>query len=320
MFIDVIRFYAGSTNIDSILTFDSNGQSLNLNLVNTAIIQNSASAQQQLGLTFQSSTLEFLYNLTSTTSSFISSTSTAISSNYFPINANFTIIILINIDQLFFFNYSCIHISIVYYSSFISFTYLNGYLIDENFLLHDLNNLFYFHYSDLNKIKYFETIVYDTALTSEQILNDYHLFTSTCLISVSSTSSSTSTTSTSNKCDCPDTSTPTPKLIANINVNNNSIIKKRSKKQKPECTSQCSNYCNTTCTSKCTSTTARLSSDNILQLSNTSCSCACDCACYSPPITTTTTSTSTTTIPDINLFPYYISEANQGKSRFNYLF
>jgi len=51
--VEVIRFYAGSTNVDSILTFNSNSQ-VSFDSVKNAIMNNAASAQNQLGLNLAS--------------------------------------------------------------------------------------------------------------------------------------------------------------------------------------------------------------------------------------------------------------------------
>jgi hypothetical protein len=53
--VEVTRFYAGSTNVDSILTFNSNSQSVvSFDSVKNAIMNNAASAQNQLGLNLAS--------------------------------------------------------------------------------------------------------------------------------------------------------------------------------------------------------------------------------------------------------------------------
>jgi hypothetical protein len=109
-------------------------------------------------------------------------------------------------------------------------------------------------------------------------------------------------------------------FIANIFANFSYLGRNNPRIQgSADCPSQCSNFCTTTCTSKCTFTTARLSNDNILKLSNTSCSCVCDCACYSPPFTTTSSIT-TFTFVEIILFPVNINQENQGKLIFNLIF
>jgi len=64
--VEVIRFYAGSTNVDSRLTFNSNSQRVvNFDSVKNAITNNAASAQTQLGLNFASVTQESQTNPTS---------------------------------------------------------------------------------------------------------------------------------------------------------------------------------------------------------------------------------------------------------------
>ena len=62
--VEVIRFYAGSTNVDSKLTFNSNSQ-VSFDSVKNAIINNAASAQTQLGLDLASVTQESQTNPTS---------------------------------------------------------------------------------------------------------------------------------------------------------------------------------------------------------------------------------------------------------------
>lgn len=54
LYIDVIRFYNGSTNVDSILTFNSNTQGLSVSSLKNAITENSGSTQTDLGLAFSS--------------------------------------------------------------------------------------------------------------------------------------------------------------------------------------------------------------------------------------------------------------------------
>jgi len=64
--VEVIRFYAGSTNVDSRLTFNSNSQRVvSFDSVKAIIMDNRASAQTQLGLDLASVTQESQTNPTS---------------------------------------------------------------------------------------------------------------------------------------------------------------------------------------------------------------------------------------------------------------
>ena len=64
--IEVIRFYAGSTNVDSKLTFNSNSQSVvNFDSVKQTITNNAESAQKQLGFVLASVTQDSQNNPTS---------------------------------------------------------------------------------------------------------------------------------------------------------------------------------------------------------------------------------------------------------------
>jgi hypothetical protein len=64
--IEVTRFYAGSTNVDSKLTFNTNSQSaVSFDLVKSVITNNTISAQNQLGLALTSVTQESQNNPTS---------------------------------------------------------------------------------------------------------------------------------------------------------------------------------------------------------------------------------------------------------------
>ncbi len=68
LYIDVIRFYNGSTNVDSVLTFNSNTQGLSVSSLKAAINGRSASTQTDLGLTFSSVDPVFLNNPATTVS------------------------------------------------------------------------------------------------------------------------------------------------------------------------------------------------------------------------------------------------------------
>jgi hypothetical protein len=214
--------------------------------------------------------------------------------NLEPILEYFTVIIMIKMKHQLSLNTTCIHLSIVYYFNTITKAYLNGILMDENFQFYNLNSIVYSQFDYLDKILTNHVKVLNVTMNNDQILDDYDLFKRNCIYSTHSL------------------------IKFNSRHNSNDLIltdsgKGRIKKRSTsDCTSQCSNYCTTTCTSKCTLTTARLSDENFLKLSNTSCSCVCDCACYSPPISTTTITTLATSTLDIILFPFDISEANQG--------
>ena len=76
----VIKFYSGSTNVDSKLTFNSKSQSVvSFDSVKTVITNNIASAQNQLGLTLTSITQDSQNN---PTSSPIKSDGNSIASSY----------------------------------------------------------------------------------------------------------------------------------------------------------------------------------------------------------------------------------------------
>jgi hypothetical protein len=84
--VEVIRFYAGSTNVDSRLTFNSNSQ-VSFDSVKNAITNNAASAQTQLGLILASVTPESQESdSTSTSTSTTTSTSETFSCN-FPLSS-----------------------------------------------------------------------------------------------------------------------------------------------------------------------------------------------------------------------------------------
>jgi hypothetical protein len=86
--VEVIRFYAGSTNVDSRLTFNSNSQRVvSFDSVKAIIMDNRASAQTQLGLDLASVTQESQESdSTSTSTSTTTSTSESFSCN-FPLSS-----------------------------------------------------------------------------------------------------------------------------------------------------------------------------------------------------------------------------------------
>jgi hypothetical protein len=111
-------------------------------------------------------------------------------------NNNLTLIFLLNIQLPELDINECIHLAFVYYSNTISI-YLNDSLETVNIQSFNLSSLIYSSIlSQFDKINYaivYDIKVYDIAMNSNQISNDYNTFKSACISTTKSTSTSTST-------------------------------------------------------------------------------------------------------------------------------
>ncbi len=96
---------------------------------------------------------------------------------------NFTFLILLKMEQIFFLNQTCIHLAFVNFHNTTLF-YLDGNLIDKNIQFSNLNsfidNIIYKYFKDKQYTFNYDMKKYNFTLNSDQISNDYTKFKSNC--------------------------------------------------------------------------------------------------------------------------------------------